>query len=306
MLFLAILGIAGLVGWRNFQRTKDPLILILLASTLGWLISSSFNPVVVSCWLLLALFLTGLVAADSETRVIPRISWRWRFGLTGILAITALWSVGFVASDALAYQANAAYTNNNWPMMRRFAQWAFYTNPTNPTITGYWAYSQIKLEQPPESTEKLIHFLVRLHPSSPRVQSMSGILYYLLYQQTQDAKYLPLMRTALENAVSLSPNQSIIKTSVAYTFNKAGDHDRALYYTRQALVGNPQQFYSWVVLAQLYQEMGKRDQLIYALTQAQALDKNYSYLINKIIKDLGQQSDLGKITVPFESPDPRI
>jgi len=306
VLFLTIIGFAVLTGWRNFQRTKDPLLLILLAAIVGWLISSCFNPVVVSCWLLLAVLLVGLMLENLRTVTVPKVSLGWRVGLTAGLIVMMLWSVGFVASDALAYQANAAYGNNNWPLMQRFARWSFYTNPTNPTITGYWAYSRIKLGQSPETTEKLVHFLLRLHPRSPRVQSMSGILYYLLYQQTHDQKYLPLMRTALETAVNLSPNQSIIKTSVAYTFNKAGDYDRALYYTRQALVGNPRQFYSWVVLAELYQKMGKYNQVIYALTQVQTLEKSYSHLVNQIIKDLRQQPDPSKVTIPFESPDPRI
>lgn len=302
LLFLIIVGWSLGQGWLTARATRDPLFIVLLAATLAWLISASFNPVVSGCWLLLAVLLSGLLLSGQRNSVFPVGKYKavLLFGL-GIVAIVA--PLAFVASDALANQMTAAYNQRNWEKVIALGQWSRRLNPLNPTVSAYWASARIKLTQPPEETEDLITYLLSLHPRSPRVQHMAATLYYLLYRQTNNDYYMSQVEPALQQTVALQPHQSLINSHVAYIYYKLEKRDQALHYTYAALVKDNKQFSSWVLLAKLAHERG--DQQAFN----EALQKIYSLRPSPLLKKTLEQAegdDLTKTTFPVIFPEPDI
>lgn len=303
VVFIAVVVMALWQGWQNLRATMDPIYLALLAATVAWLISASFNPVVVGCWLLLAVLIAGLLLnVQRITVTLPKPA-KITLVVIGIIAILA--PLSFVASDALAFQATAAYGNRNWAKAATMAKWSLYFNPTNPTVPAYWAAGRIKSEQDVHKTEHLISYLVKLHPRSPRVQHLAATLYYLLLRQTSDVRYIPRIESSLEEAIRLEPNQSFINSHIAYIYYKLGQQDKALHYTRQALIADDNQFYSWVLLAQISLQHGDKLAFRHAVEQAYRLQPQV-VLLKKTMDQADKQDNLEGINFPVTFPEPDI
>jgi|GEM_PF-4011735 len=303
-IFLMLLVVPLVSGWRTLRRTRDPLYLAVLVATLGWVVSSSFNPVVTGCWLLLALFMSGLMLESTAERVValPRPG---RIAIVAASVVAIVAALCFVASDAFAYDALVSYGTHNYRRSENSARAAVYLNPTNPAVAAFWAASRIRQNKPPEQTAKVTHYLVSLHPDSYRIQNASAVLYYLLYRQTNDSRYLREVAPHLENAYRIEHYQSSLDGFLAYTYYKIGDLDKALFYSRQALIINSKQIYSWVLVAEIEKEKGNRDGLLNALEQAKKADPSLQ-LLQRVSEEARKQPDISKISLPVVFPEPEV
>jgi len=304
VLFLALVGLCLVYGWRIFQVSRDPLFLAALAGVIAWLISSSFTPVVTACWFLLAVLLAGLIFTDTRaiTAMLPR------FGrplvVVGALLVIAC-SISFVASDAFARDAVASFNSNAFVRAERSARFAFYLNPANPGTVPYWAASRIKLGADPAQTKKVMGLMLISHTLSPRIHYTIALLDYLLYRQTDERAYLSDIDPQLQRALQLQPTQDAMSDQVGYLYYKTGDLAKAERYVRQSITYNPTEFYFWMLLAQLYQQQGQRAPMLGALTKAQKLEPDV-VVLKRFLPLAKTEPDVKKIKLPINFPEPGI
>jgi O-antigen ligase len=303
VLFLLIIFIPVHQTIHTITRSRDLLAAVELSALAALLVSFSFNPVTLACWLLLGTILAGIMSRQMRERVAstPPVL-RWGGWLAAAVIIVA--ASGFIVSEYLSYSALSHYRNGEFSSALNKSRWAIRANPTNSNPRPTYIASRIKLNQDALETEKHIERFVMLHPKSSGLRQTAEVLYYMLYKQTNREEYRQKIYEAIAVGKQLEPNYSGLRGHIAYIHYKLGDKDLAMQEARYAVTMNSNQFFSWILVAKINLERGQKEPALYALEQAYKLRPD-TLLLKMAMQQIqgSPQAEASMLPVFFPEPD---
>ncbi len=311
LLFVLILAWAiacGIMVWKdsddsNYRNAAAALV----AGLVGWMVVTSFNPVTVACWTLLAFLVAALffvrygMQAGNQQKLLSHLVVKIITGLAAILFI--IYGLSLFTSDTLNFQALKAYRSHDYSKAEKLFRSAVYINPNNTGALSYWAAARIKQNKDHAESAKIVSFMVSLHPGASGMWQTADTLYYMLYKQSGEQVYKDKTYEAMHMAEKLEPNFANVLGHQAYIYFKFKDFEIARRYVNNTLVRGNDQFYSWLLLAQLYKEAGMKEQMLFAMQKAIALQPDI-LLFKAFYQHAATVADLNTLTIPINFAEP--
>lgn len=285
------------------QILNNPLATTLAVSVLAWLIAGSFGPIVLACWLLLALVLAGLLLMSFQKQGFRLQSKLWQPLATLAGVIVIIFGIIIITSNVFSEVAESYYGKQQYQQSLQWARIALLDEIANTDANDYIVRSMVELNYPPAEVEQVLlqSLQRRSHMSSMYVEAAT--IYYKLWHQTKDQSYLEKMNANMDKAVELEPNFAGLYAKFAYLSFMAGDIDRALTFQKLSLTSYHDEFYGWVLLSKLYYEQNMRDQFLYAYEKA--YKNSGEFLIKGTLEGYQQTADIKSIPFPVFFPEPQ-
>jgi tetratricopeptide (TPR) repeat protein len=303
LFFAGILLLALGKGWQVVRLKRHPLAISLVAGLVGLIVAMSFNPVVVPCWFLLATLAVGLLVLSPDKQVaMSRLA---RYGFLVVAVLLIIYAFASLLNEHFTRNAIVAYRARDFARVERNSKLAGYFNPFGVTARSYWAMSAVQLGREPQQTERIIRYSLKLHPNSSADHQVAATVYYYLYRQTGDRKYLESMDKEIDRALSLEPRYAKLLGQAAYLYFKSEQLNKAIALQRNSLALDNTNFYSWLLLAKLYALTGQKQPAIAALEEASMLQPEV-LLLKRLRDDLQQQPDPRSVYFPIQFPEPAI
>jgi O-antigen ligase len=300
IIFLFLLGYVLYRSWSSIKQ-RSGLALFSLAALLGFLAAACFNPVSVPNWLILGLLIVFGTEATAKKITLHRL---WQVSGIVVAVVLMVISVLFMSSEVLTNYGTKDYRHEEYHSSLQLLNIARLLNPTNTTARTFWLGSRIRQGQNPEVIDADIQKLVRLHQRSSGIYKSASDLYYILYRTTQEEHYRDVMSDMLEKAASREPDFGSLYGSIAYTYYKAGLPERAQSYLHRqlSLPDSEQYIYSWILLSKIYQEQGRKEQSIFALTKA-FRNSPETLVVKGLLEQLKTTPDITKVNFPVFFPE---
>lgn len=293
LLFLLLLLLPAQAALKNLYLTGDFLPLAQVSSLTAWVVAAGFNPVPIPMYLLLAILLTGMLPSSFSQK--PAISLRvWKkyslllFGL----ALMA-WGVANLASEHLLGLSRSAYNNIDYSRALKLARLSGRLNPGNAWYLIYQTASEISLGYGRAEIERDIKTIQNFHPLQAGSFVEASNLYAALYFNTHERQDAAAAITGMRQALAMDPSFADRYGQLALLYYQAGDKELAQANVQRNLALNSGNFSAWIFLAKLYQEQGKKQQTVWALTKAfnlQPDNRQLKYLLElaKNLPDIQQ------------------
>jgi O-antigen ligase/predicted negative regulator of RcsB-dependent stress response len=303
LFFLGLLGLAIWYGLAELRRQGSLITAATLAGLAGFIIAGSFNPVVIACWLQLAVLIAGLTYGQGTLREIGRgTALNITLKVSGIILI--LGAALFLAGKVLSYKGVAAYRNKEYQTAYPHLNVAHKLNPTDTTTTAYLIMTAINLHKPAEKTAPKITSIIALHPNSSGIYETAAILHYTLFRETGVTAYRDEAYGNLDRELELLPNSAFAYYQAAYIDFKMGDFDRALDNVHKSVALKSDQFYSWALLGELYLERGATEQAFLSFKEAQTIRPEEQWIRNLLNQIKSRPGDKNiKSQIFFPEPD---
>ena len=306
--FLLAMAIAGGL-WVYIKTEKSTLAAALVAGLLGWMTVVSFNPVTIACWLVAGTVVGMLWYLRYSEGQFAQTSDLFRKFAVIVMLVSGglffLYGVTFLTSEILTYQGIKYYRHHNFSLAEKLLKWGVYTNPNNTAGLTYWAGSIIKQNKSPEQVDRLIMFMTKIHPRSSGIWQSADTLYFMLYKQTNRAEYREKLIFTLEEFLRHDPNFAFTLGHQSYLYFKIDEKQKSRQYAYYTLTRSVDQYYTWLLLAELYKQDGMRDQMLYALERAILLKPDI-----KLFKIFHEQAEattsLEGLTIPIMFADPDL
>jgi tetratricopeptide (TPR) repeat protein len=307
VLLLAAAIAAGL--WVYIKTEQTTLAAALVSGLLGWMMVVSFNPVTIACWLIAATIVGMLwYLRYNEGQFAQTTALFGKFAAALMLisgGLFLLYGVTFLTSEILTYQGIKYYRYHNFVIAEKLLKWGVYTNPNNTAGLTYWAGSLIKQNKPAEQADRLIVFMTKLHPRSSGIWQSADTLYFMLYKQTNQEQYRDKMVYTLEEFLRHDPNFAFTLGHQAYLYFKIDEKQKSRQYAYYTLTRSADQYYTWLLLAELYKQDGKRDQMLYTLKRAIMLQPDIK-LFKIFYEQANAATSLEGLTIPIMFVDPDL
>lgn len=265
--FILLLLLAFIYGLRQLKSGESFLALAGLVSLVAFAIAASFTPVSVGCFLLIALVVAGQFFPFVRERTWG-FSGRWGPLLAVLPAGLLIVGLGLLVSEHIFAYAYRSYFSGNYTTAYRYSNLAIKFNPTNYIYYTYRTGSAINMGQTEQLVTHQIKELESLKSSQARTYSVAANLYYLLYKQKKDPKYLEQAAASLGQSIKLDPLFSERYGLLGLYNYQLGRPEEAKKNLRKALSLNDDLLPSWILLAKIYQLEGKRPQTLFALERA--------------------------------------
>jgi O-antigen ligase len=298
---------AGL--WVYSKTDQSTLAAALVSGLLGWMVVVSFNPVTIACWLVAATIIGLLWYLRYSSGDYAATSVNFGKVVTGLMVVSGalflLYAVTFLTSEILTYQGIKYYRYHNYARAEKLLQWGVYTNPNNTAGLTYWAGALIKQQKSPEEADKVITFMTQLHPRSSGIWQSADTLYFMLYKQTNDNRYREKMVYTLEEFLKHDPNFAFTLGHQAYLYFKIDEKQKARQFSYYTLTRSYDQYYTWLLLAELYKESGMRDQMLFAMKRAITVQPDIK-LFKIFYEQAAATTTLEGLTIPIMFVDPDL
>ncbi len=300
LLFLAIIGLAVLLAWRQ-TRLKQASSLWAMAALAGISVAACFNPVSLSIWLLLALAIS--FAIGNETVEFPMQKLQ-KIVLAIVVAVLVIFSITFLASEILNQKSIQAYRLQQPQKAEKFAYFAITLNPFNSSARVHLIASRIRQKENLEQQAKEIDKLISQHPKAAGLYRAASNLYSMLYVATSDDQYRQRVNDLMITSQELEPNSAELIGAAAYLQYKMGQPELAMESLNRllALPNNEKYPYSWLLRGVIYLNNGEKDKGLYAIEKASSILPGQPTL-KHFIADVKESNDVSKLGAPIYFPD---
>lgn len=261
--FFALLGYCFVNFIKQYFLKNDVLFACLGAGLVAWVIASSFTPVPVACFLLLAVILSGVMLTDkkkliflSNNKVIIFI-----FGLFGVFI--SVYGSLFLASEHFYFQAKNSYLLKNYESAYRLSDLSSKICPCNELYNVYEIASKIKIYK--DSSEVLSSLSQMSDSVEIRSRSRLANLYFLLFLSTQKYEYGDIAVGELNKILNQNPFHAERQARMAFYLYEMSKYELAENYVNNSLIFNQNLFSSWILKARLRQIQNDKPATINAL-----------------------------------------
>lgn len=314
VLFILLLLWTLYCGWYSYRHSRHAsLAAALTAGLAAWMVVVNFNPVTIACWVLLSFLVAAILflrfyGSSYETVLsFDQLSSAPAYRRLGILMslVLILYGLSFIVSEALTYQATVDYRSGRHAEAAGTAGWAYRIHPLSTGPLMYKLASEIKLGRDPGKIDAGLRRMAVLHPQTGGNWQIIDTLYYGLYVKTGNELYKQKIMEAMEEALALEPNYGPVYAHQSYMLYKIGEKQKSYEYTLKALALNKDQFYSWILLARHYQEQGQKQQMLFALKKALAIQPDLM-LIKLFIGEVEKATTVAELYIPVNFVEPEI
>ncbi len=298
--FAVLLGIGCYLGWK--QRHTNQFAAVWVASLVAWSVAASFGPVVTACWLLLALALAAIFY-QYRTKPLSINLLPIRGAMFAIGPLFAALGIALISSYVLLHISKQYYDSKDYQNALKFAEWGQLWDVANSRVNNYLLRSRVFLNLPAEETEALMLRTIDRRSNSAPVYVSSSTMYYHLWKQTNDERYLLKMDGTIEQALLREPGYANTHLKFAYLYYMSGNLEQALFHQRLALTYSNDQFFSWVLLSKIYYDLNQREQFLFAYEKAAELNQE-TFLIRGTLQLFRETQDIQSIPYPVHFPEP--
>lgn len=304
IIFLILCGLIIFRYWRMLDK-KDWVALWGLPAFLGLLVSTSFNPVSISIWLLIAVIMAfAFNLTMTKSLDVIFVSNKWRIGGYILSSVLIIFAICFIVSEIFTVYGMRAYRAQNSTEANSLLHSALLMNPYNTSARSYKTGAMINEKKNVSDIEWNINKITSDHPKSGQIRQTTGNLYYKLFRMTNDTKYLNLMNNEYDKGIELEPNSLNLYNNAAYSAYKAGDIDRAMKILNKvlSLPESDKYPYSWLLRAKIL--LDKNDKT----AGLRALETGYKSLpeekvIKHFIDEVKKNDDVTKLQFPVFFPE---
>lgn len=277
LLFFSLILLAVGLGLAELKREKNLLTTALISSLAAWVVSTSFNPVPVPMYALLAVLLVGLCFNQFNNLQTNFVFWK-KFIFVFFAAVLVIVGLISLVSEHLLGLARDAYSAENYGHAAGLSSLAYSINPTNGQFLIYKASSAIYLNKPKAAIESDIEKIVKLHPTQAGSFVSASSLYSLLYRQRSQKEDLTSAIAAMDSAIKIDPLYGARYGQLALYYYQLQNFAQAEINIERDLALDKGDFSAWILLARLYQLQGNKESTIAALTKAFKLNPNIRQL----------------------------
>ncbi len=299
--FLLIILIPITVGIKRLFQHNSPLLLLTIAGLAGLIFSMGFNPVVIPCWMLLALFLGVLINEEAKEKSFSISSW-FKLPLFIIGLCFVMYSFIFSISEVLEYHSRTLYLDKNFSTSLTYARAAAYINPFNYEASIMMAVNIIELDVSNPKVPLLLEKVMREHSTSSEILGYCQAIYHQLYKKSGNLEYKKRGYQIANDILRLGSNHISVYNQLGYFYFANEDWENAQQMMYHNIIALNDQFYPWTLLAQIYLELNKTKQLEFALKNINTInpvDKNwrsaYEYVKNG--------KNISELTLPIRFPE---
>lgn len=267
--FMVLLAAAIVSAIRYFKIQQDYLALAIAGALAIFSISAAFTPVVIPCFLLLALLLALAFSLENKEEIIEiNTNKPLRAVVLTVGACLVIMGAGLLSAEHIFYRAVWAYAGQDYKKSEQLSSWAIHINPTNQLYYLYKAGSQVLGGADSREIAKTKQELIKLHPKAAVTYSMSGTLNYLSFIKTGDKQFFQAATDSMVQSLKIDPYSANRYVRLGYFYLLISDGDTARELTKSGLSLDKKYLPGWFQLAKIYQVQGKKPQLIYALDNA--------------------------------------
>lgn len=280
LLFFALIGY-GLAGlFKQLRLQIDLENIAIIVAIVAWIVAGLFTPVVIPCYLALAILVSSCFSQDGEFLKRPLIESKLLqkifIGLGGALVI---YGCLFLTAEVLFFSGIKAYGAQNFDRAYKEIRVATWLNPTNRFYYVYLAGSAIRQGQPLKNVSGLMALTDRYNPRRANSYVQDANLYYLLLYRTQNPVYRDYILRNMQTAIKMDPflsNNYMLLAEYQIVF---GDINSALFNIQKGLSLSPDNFQYEMLLAKLYQIQNNKAAFVQALKRGQQIQPDNINLI---------------------------
>lgn len=300
LLFLAIIGLAVLLAWRQ-SKLKQSSSIWSLSVLAGVSVAACFNPVSLSIWMLIALAIA--FAIGNETIKFSIRKWQ-KIILILVATILVIFATCFLTSEILSQKSIQAYRLQQPEQAVKFGSIALLLNPFNSSARVYLIASRIRQKENLNKQGEEIEKLISQHPKAAGLYRKASNLNAMLYVATNDDQYRQRVNDLVTTSQELEPNSAELIGAAAYLQYKMGQPELAMESLNRllALPNNEKYPYSWLLRGVILLNNGKKEQGLYAIEKASSILPGQPSL-KHFIADIKQSDDVSKLGAPIYFPD---
>ncbi len=240
------------------------------ASIVVWVVAASFTPVSVPNFMLLALLLAlSLRLPELRQEIVTKS--RLSVGILAIRfsgAILAIAALVYIVSEVMLFSAMQMYWQGNYIKAFKQSQFAYWLNPTDQLMSVFSTASAIMLNESADKIDRLQSQAALKHPFLSQTYLQQAHLNMLRYQQTKTLFYAQQVQYNLVSSLAFNPYSHTGRYYLAQYYFLKNQMPAAKKMVESILILNPEHGDAWKLLARVYQEEGRREQFLYALSQA--------------------------------------
>ncbi len=255
LLFVALLLYPVIRNFLRLEREKDPLVLAGMGSIAAFIIAACFTPVVIPCFLFMAIVLCGLLLPLSK-----QITWNKGAIFSGVFktagSLIMLAALVFIVAEHLFFAGRQEYLyNQNYALANRLLVWAVDLNPTNQLYRLYRTAARIELQGAPAAGQ--VAQTVAVHPLDSNSWAEGARLDELLYERTGQKQYIDAAVVSMRRSISLDLFAGYHYALLSYYITEQGQLGQAKEMAKTSLDLYPDNVPPWLLLARIYQLDGK-------------------------------------------------
>jgi O-antigen ligase len=283
-------------------RSEDGERFALVAGLGVFTFGAMFNPIVLSIWVVAAVFL-GLLATPALSPTVFKVVFKVKV-LTRILA---LFLIVFGCSTLLAEHLLVLATNRldkkDYQSTIRYAQIVHYLNPSLTQPLNLSALAMIREGAPVARVEQQIALATALESKSPYNYLTCAKLYYELYKNKKNLDFATRADSCFKKAMQISPGYPEFELQYGAFLLQTGYAPQAEAYIKRGIAGGGGEGNAWLLLAAWYRETGQAKQLTFALLQAYKKAPT-SFALREMAKEVEKTGDAKVVQLFVESENP--
>lgn len=295
--FLFLIVIALQRGYKELKTNPENMwFLAAMVSMISWGVSSSFTPVSLPCFLLLAVILCGLYDSAQEEKLfeigtLQKISARLLF-----LGFVFLGFV-LISSEVVFYKGTKAYSEGKFSAAEKYFHMARHMHPFKQNTYLYLTATQIVQNPGQEEVEKNLNKIARMHAMSARTDVMQANLSFLRYDMTGDAKYIEQAILHMQDSIKKDMFFPSRYTHMAFYQAQAGKLEQAKESLKMTLTLDSKNVPGWLLLARIYQLQNKKEQAIFCLLKAKE-SAPHNQVLEGLLISAESEKDFKQVQIP--------
>lgn len=296
LVFICMLAYALFVGLKNAYIHKDPLAFGLVVGLVGFLVMACFTPVPTTCWLLLSVFLTGLVLPSVSLDNVPSSKTLLLLGLCTAISFILL-GAAFLTSEVFLYRGYNQYLAGKYSESIRSVRTAARFNPTSAMTQLYIAGNMVRLGYSNTDIEAQVNKIISLHPEDARSYAWAANLYFLNYNITTDLSRLTLALSEARHMIERDPYYARRVMQYAIYLFANNNLEDSLEIAKYSLSLDSDNVPGWLLVARIYQLQDRKEPSVWALEQVLTKHPEISAL-KYILMQAKQEEDYKKVFIP--------
>ena len=290
--FVLLMVVPALQGLKRLRSDGDWVVLATIAGLVAFAVSASFTPVPIPCYLLLFILLAGLAFDSVKTATWQRlVTWR-RIAAIAIGGLLIAYGVGFYTSQVFFFYSYRNFLQRNFAKSHELIQWSIRLNPFYDFYYLHLASYETELGYPPSQVLQDLKYYLSFHPLEQQSHRQAAGVYLELYRKTRDRQFVDTAIAETQRAIEIDPHLSEPYGYLGLINFEIGSYDESLKYLQKNL-----SYESWVLMAKIYQTKNMRQQAIFALTKAVALQP--STQLRNILDFAKKEPNIQKVPLPL-------
>lgn len=298
LVFIGILSLGFWSAYKILSSNKEDL-LVFCASTalVVWIIASSFNPVSTANFLLVVVILGGLLAQNLNSEIETKIPIFLKFlgQIAGLIMVMV--GTAFIVSELIFFRSIIEFRSFKFEKSLNLAKTASKINPFNQLYVLYATANKIILKGDEAEFNSDLKKLIAMQPESAKTQVMAANVSYIMYDRTQDSKFLEAAISYMKNSLLMDKYFAPRYSHTAFYLAENNQLEESKEFLKAALSLDRTHLPSWIMLARIYQLQNKPAQSKQAIAEAARLRPLDEYLQSLNMK-MQSEPDIKNIVIP--------